>query len=218
VPVTLSTALDRVIDHVGATVAPEARARLLAWLEAASAWNKKLDLTAASTEAALVEVLALDAITIAHRVPLAPGMRCLDVGTGAGTPGLALALLRDDLGPMLLIEPLAKRAAFLRTVIGSAGAERRIRVTGDKLDPERPALDDGARAFLGGEPDLAMSRATFAPEIWARVGLSIAPRALLMLVDALPSLPAGAAVEHEVRYRLPSSGAPRLLAVIRRGG
>lgn len=41
--------------------------------------------------------------------------RLLDVGSGAGLPGLVLACLRSD--PVTLIEPMAKRAAFLRVAI-----------------------------------------------------------------------------------------------------
>lgn len=215
---TIAAALDRLTSGQGATLDAGARARLVTWLEAASVWNKKLDLTAATTETALVEVLALDVIAIATRLTIATGTRVVDVGTGAGTPGLGLALVREDLGPTVLIEPLAKRAAFLRTVIGSVGAEARIRVVGDKLDPERPALSEPVRAFLGGTPDLMTSRATFAPEIWARVGLTLAPRTLLMLVDALPTLPEGTVVEQEVRYRVPSNDAPRISALVARGG
>ena len=52
------------------------------------------------------------------------GARVVDVGTGAGAPGLALALLRPDLR-VTLVEPLGKRAAFLRTVLGAVGPRRR---------------------------------------------------------------------------------------------
>jgi 16S rRNA (guanine527-N7)-methyltransferase len=48
-----------------------------------------------------------------------PG-RLIDVGSGNGSPGLVLALLRDDLEAILL-EPRARRWAFLREATRAAG-------------------------------------------------------------------------------------------------
>jgi 16S rRNA (guanine527-N7)-methyltransferase len=53
-------------------------------------------------------------------VPLpAPG-RLIDIGSGNGSPGLVLALLRDDL-EVTLLEPRARRWAFLREAARAAG-------------------------------------------------------------------------------------------------
>ncbi len=213
---TLRPRLDALIRAASLEVDDDARARLCGWLEAAHLWNKKLDLTAATAPAALVEVLALDALVLSTHGDIPSGARVVDVGTGAGTPGLGLALLRPDLGRVLLVEPLAKRAAFLRTVIGEARAEDRIRVVSDKIDPEHPVVPAAGGFFDAGPPTLAISRATFPPPIWARVGLTLAPEALLMLVDELPELPEGAKVVSDRSYRLPSSGAPRRLVRIAR--
>jgi 16S rRNA (guanine527-N7)-methyltransferase len=55
-----------------------------------------------------------------------PG-RLLDVGSGSGSPGLVFALLRDDL-EVTLLEPRARRWAFLREAARAAGAARPVRV------------------------------------------------------------------------------------------
>jgi 16S rRNA (guanine527-N7)-methyltransferase len=52
----------------------------------------------------------LNCAAVAELVPA--GARVVDVGSGAGLPGLVLALSRPDIS-MILIEPLARRAAFL---------------------------------------------------------------------------------------------------------
>jgi 16S rRNA (guanine527-N7)-methyltransferase len=52
--------------------------------------------------------------------PLVASGRLVDVGSGNGSPGLVLALLRDDVEPTLL-EPRARRWAFLREAARSAG-------------------------------------------------------------------------------------------------
>ncbi|HEY2367503.1 MAG TPA: RsmG family class I SAM-dependent methyltransferase [Polyangiaceae bacterium] len=133
-------------------------AALSTWLDALVEWNAKIDLTAAKDATALVWLMLADAMVLAPRI--AKGARVVDVGTGAGAPGLALAILRSDLR-VTLAEPLGKRAAFLRTVIGSIG---RTDVT---LLPKRgEALDKGAF-------DVAISRATLPPEEWLALGKTL---------------------------------------------
>jgi 16S rRNA (guanine527-N7)-methyltransferase len=209
---SLSSALDALLRRASATLDPGARARLIIWLEAAKAWNAKLDLTAARTDEALVEILVLDVL---HLAPLvAPGAVVLDVGTGAGAPGLGLALLRPDVR-VACIEPLAKRVAFLRTVVGSASVEERVVVSAARVDPSAVALPADLGRFAPAF-DLAVSRATFPPAIWAAVGLRLAEQAVLLLVEESPALPIDAREIDERRYEVPSSGAPRRLLRITR--
>jgi len=51
---------------------------------------------------------------------MAPGCRVLDVGSGAGLPGIALALARPDL-TIALLEPMARRVAWLEEVVAELG-------------------------------------------------------------------------------------------------
>jgi 16S rRNA (guanine527-N7)-methyltransferase len=51
---------------------------------------------------------------------LAPGERVLDLGSGAGLPGLVLGLLRDDI-TIELVEPLLRRATFLTEAVEALG-------------------------------------------------------------------------------------------------
>jgi 16S rRNA (guanine527-N7)-methyltransferase len=53
---------------------------------------------------------------------LEPGDRVADIGSGAGLPGIPLALARPDLR-MTLIEPLLRRSEFLREVVGELGID-----------------------------------------------------------------------------------------------
>jgi 16S rRNA (guanine527-N7)-methyltransferase len=209
---SLSLALDALVQRASVVLESDARARLLVWLEAAKAWNAKLDLTAARTDAALVEILVLDLLHLAPSI--GPGAVILDVGTGAGAPGLGLALLRSDVR-VACVEPLAKRVAFLRTVIGAANVEERVVVSGARLDPSAAALPADLQRFAPSF-DLAVSRATFAPATWADFGLRLAEQAVLMLVDESPPLPPGARTLDDRRYEVPSSGAPRRLLRIAR--
>ncbi|MFC4950306.1 16S rRNA (guanine(527)-N(7))-methyltransferase RsmG [Pseudonocardia sp. GCM10023141] len=62
----------------------------------------------------------LNCAVVADLVP--DGARLVDVGSGAGLPGLPLALARPDLG-VVLIEPLARRVDWLREVIEVLGLD-----------------------------------------------------------------------------------------------
>ncbi|UKN43191.1 16S rRNA (guanine(527)-N(7))-methyltransferase RsmG [Mycobacterium lepromatosis] len=51
-----------------------------------------------------------------------PGDRVVDIGSGAGLPGLPLAIARPDL-QIVLLEPLLRRALFLREVVAELGLD-----------------------------------------------------------------------------------------------
>ena len=75
---------------------------------------------------ALVDVLGL-------------GLEVADVGSGAGLPGLPLALVRPDLG-VVLVEPLLRRATFLSEAVEELGL-------GDRVTVERSRAEECRRQF-----------------------------------------------------------------------
>lgn len=60
----------------------------------------------------------------------------LDVGSGAGLPGIVVALLTDR--PIVLVEPRAKRVLFLRDAAERLGIASRVTVVGSKVESYRP--------------------------------------------------------------------------------
>jgi 16S rRNA (guanine527-N7)-methyltransferase len=128
------------------------------YLDLLKTWNARLDLTAAKTDETMMDLLVTDAQILAEHV--AKDARIVDVGSGAGAPGLPLAILRPDLH-MTLVEPLGKRTAFLRTVIGSLG---RTDVT--IVQARGESLEEGTF-------DEAVSRATLPPAEWLALGLRL---------------------------------------------
>ncbi|WBB57361.1 16S rRNA (guanine(527)-N(7))-methyltransferase RsmG [Verrucosispora sp. WMMD573] len=67
----------------------------------------------------------LNCAAVAELIP--PGASVLDVGSGAGLPGLVLAIARPDLA-MTLIEPLARRTVFLNEAVEALGLTDSVRV------------------------------------------------------------------------------------------
>ncbi len=137
--------------------ASAAHAGLSTWLEELIRWNKRIDLTAARNGAELADLMLADAYVLAKALP--KDANVVDIGSGAGAPGLPLALLRPDL-KMLLVEPLGKRVSFLRNAIAACGRED-ILLVGERGEATR----DRGKRF-----DIAISRATLAPAEWLALG------------------------------------------------
>jgi 16S rRNA (guanine527-N7)-methyltransferase len=92
-------------------------------------WNKIHNLTGAKDEATLDEFIfdALFAVTF-----LPPVNSLLDIGTGAGFPGMILAFALPDT-KVTLVEPLTKRASFLQFIKADLGLEN-VRVIKKRVE------------------------------------------------------------------------------------
>jgi|HigsolmetaAR206D_1030411.scaffolds.fasta_scaffold00447_5 Predicted S-adenosylmethionine-dependent methyltransferase involved in bacterial cell division len=88
----------------------------------------------------------LNCAALAELIPT--GSSVVDVGSGAGLPGIVLAIARPDLS-VTLVEPLARRAAFLVEVVGLLGLDGTVRVLRARAEEieahRRRAARGGAR-------------------------------------------------------------------------
>lgn len=192
---------------LGASIDDAALGHLRGWLDAIASWNARIDLTAARSDGELVDLMVADAIVLSGAMK--PGARVVDVGTGAGAPGLGLALLRPDL-TLTLVEPLQKRVAFLRTVIGTLGASNVtvLRDRGEKL------ADRGERF------DVAVARATLPPPEWLALGARlVSPEGSVWVLLAREPDPAleGWKGAEEHAYAWPHTGVERRCVRYERG-
>jgi 16S rRNA (guanine527-N7)-methyltransferase len=117
-------------------------ARYLAELDL---WRRRTNLTGPMSGEELVSH-ALES-TIGEKL-ISDGARLLDIGSGAGLPGVPLALARPDL-VVTLLEPRAKRAAFLRHVIKTVPVQNAA-VLEDRIENlEEPLYDVATIRALG---------------------------------------------------------------------
>ena len=200
--------------QLGLAVDPAGVERLLEYLAELMKWSRRVNLIARDTpEAQVVETHFLDSLTLLPFLDGAGEVHLLDVGSGAGFPGLALACMRPD-GRFTLCEPRQKRVSFLRHVVRTLGLAN-VEVVAERIEAH---LADWPGRFTHITSRAVAEPAAFLPLV--RPLVTPATRVLLMLaraeglagIDRLVSGPWR--VDAERRFVLPFSGAPRLVAAV----
>jgi len=132
---------------IAAHVPRETEAQLARFTELLLAEMPRQNLIAASTTD---QLWARHIVDSAQLLALAPdsARRWIDLGAGAGFPGIVVALARSDI-EMTLVESRRKRIDFLRHVVEQLGIGARVTVAGRRLEMLESAEQDviSARAF-----------------------------------------------------------------------
>ena len=105
--------------NAGVAVPAELPGKLSIYLDLLLRWNARTNLTAIREPEEIVRRHFGESLLLAGLVPLAAG-RVLDLGSGAGFPGIPMQLLRPDL-LVTLAESQGKKASFLREAVRSLG-------------------------------------------------------------------------------------------------
>ncbi len=175
-----------------------AAARLEAFFEARRAWGGVHNL---SGPRALDDPWGADLIDGAAVAHISPAARPLiDVGAGSGVPGLVVACLQPE-RTVILVEPIAKRTAFLRSVAGRLGLKA-VRVERGRW----PVSGIGHRYGVPERGADVVSRAVVDPAAWpalAERGGPIVGGIVRMLAArrpgmALPDFEPGAAADYDL--------------------
>ena len=151
----------------------------------------------------------LDSLAV---VPLLPSGSLLDAGTGAGFPGIPVAIARPDL-EVVLVDSVQKKVAFLKSAIAE------LRLSGVRASPVRLQGDPGAEHLP--RVRAAVARALAEPAAWLELAEPyVLPGGLVFCMlgpsDPLPRGSGDLVLQKELAYRLPFSGAERRLGIFRR--
>ena len=213
----LPTTLKQGVAALGLDLSELQLTRLLDYLALIQKWNKVYNLTAVRDPAEMLTHHLLDSLAVIRplrqrlqgRAPAdGQGFRLLDVGSGAGLPGVVIATCCPDIA-VTCVDTVAKKATFIQQ------AALTLRLSNLKgLHARVENLDD--------HYDVVSSRA-FASLVdftnWSREAL--APTGFWMAMkgkhpaDELAALPAGVEVFHVEQLSVPGLGAERCIVWMR---
>ena len=198
--------LSQGIARLGIDVPEGAEDALVAYLALIEKWNKVYNLTAIRDRSRMAVEHVLDSLAVVPHVR--PG-RVLDIGSGAGLPGVPLAIVRPAWN-VTLLDSNHKRCAFLQ----QAAIELRLRnaeVVCERIEAYRPE----------GSFDTVISRAFAETQHFARVAAPHVAAAGVMVAmkglyphEELTQLPAGVALHSVLPLTVPGLDAQRHLVVM----
>lgn len=88
---------------------------LITYLRELKRWNRRANLVGFRTDEALIRHGILDSLALLGAFRVQPGLELMDIGSGAGFPGIPLKVAAPDLR-VTLVEATRKKASFLRQV------------------------------------------------------------------------------------------------------
>lgn len=205
--------IEAAAQRFGVEPEPSVLARIDRFLDVLQIWNRRVRLTGEQDRRTLVVRHVIDSIGLVPHVPRNGFV--VDVGSGAGFPGIVLKCFRTDLS-VVLIEARRKRVSFLREAIRATGVDD-IRVL--ELRAEAAARDPS----LVGRAAVVTARAVRLDVLLPIASSLLAPDAVAIAMQT-PRTEGQAesvatarefVVRQRVKYTLPD-GAPRLLLMLAR--
>jgi len=153
--------LDWGLARLGVALTGDIRDLLLEYVALLARWNRAFNLTAVREPEAMVRRHILDSLTV---VPHVQGDNLLDVGTGAGLPGMVVAAVRPRLA-VTLLDANGKKTRFCRQAAAELGLGN-VTVVHRRVEDLRPpaGFDTVAsRAFRDQKRFLSACRGLVAP-------------------------------------------------------
>jgi 16S rRNA (guanine527-N7)-methyltransferase len=205
---TVESRLAEGLAQMGLALDAAAQARLVAYLRLIEKWNRVHNLTAVREPERMVVLHLLDSLSVLPHVADASAL--LDVGSGAGLPGIPIAIARPDL-PVTLLDSSHKKATFLRQAKAELGLAN-VEVVCERVERWHPQ----ARF------DRVVSRA-FAElsDFVSQAAHLVAPGGTLLAMkgvhpfEELAKLPPSHRVETVVALRVPTLEAQRHLVLLK---
>lgn len=207
---TPEVALDRGLSALTLALAPDARAKLLAFIALLGKWNRTYNLTAIRDPLRMVSHHLLDSLAVIPYLPMQNGAALADIGSGGGLPGIPLAIARPQ-WQITLNDSNRKKTAFLRQ------AAMELKLANVQVHPGRVEDWTPARRFA-----VAISRgfAELADFIFTCRRL-VAPNGVVAAMkgvyptDELARTPAGTSCDRIFRIEVPFIEAERHLVLCR---
>jgi 16S rRNA (guanine527-N7)-methyltransferase len=179
-------------------------------------WGQKINLTAIKDERDIVIKHVLDSLSYLYGFTPAPGLRLLDMGSGAGFPALPIKIACPGIS-ITMVDSVKKKASFLRHII------RTMKLTETSVIDTRTeelsvhffsAFDIvTARAFAGMKSAIAVGMPLLKPG-----GLMVLSRGPEETINDQDLIRAGVSLERRIDLILPYSDYKRTIWVFKKAG
>jgi 16S rRNA (guanine527-N7)-methyltransferase len=198
--------LDAGLSALGIALDETAIARLLDYVDLLERWNAAYNLTAVRDPAEMVTRHLVDSLAI---LPHVAGATLADLGSGAGLPGIPLAIAAP-VRETLLVDSNGKKARFLREAVRRLELKH-VRVAESRVEDVAGTFDCiTARAFASLGDMLGWGGHLLAPGgVWLAMKGRVPD-------DELDAMPADFRVEKIVSLNVPGLDAERHLVIVRR--
>lgn len=195
------------LSRLGLDLDPAGQRLLLAYLDLLSRWNRAYNLTAVDEPLAMVDRHLVDSLSI---LPWLDGREIVDAGTGAGLPGVPLAVARPG-SRFILVDSNGKKVRFLRQVRRELGL--------DNIVPVQARLEE---VVPDSAPDQVVARALAPlPRLVGQLGHLLAGGASLLAMkgrledEECAAVPDAYNVER-IELNVPGADSARSLAILRK--
>lgn len=217
-PSRLNGRLEVLAPALGLTLSAEERERLLAFLALIQRWTKVYNLTSVRNTGEMFTHHLLDCLAVV--LPLRAGtgsvgkgsLRLLDVGSGAGLPGVVLALLNPN-WQVTCVDAVAKKAAFIRQASVELGLPNlqgihgRVESSGTFKTPQFDLIT--SRAFASILDFTSLTRPLLAPNgQWAAMKANLSP-------EERAAIPTNVEMFHVEQLEVPELNEKRCLVWLR---
>lgn len=119
----LASLLKKYSAEIGVSLESDQIRQFMVYLEQLRVWNESVNLTSITQDEEIIIKHFVDSLAGLKAEEIKPGARLLDIGTGAGFPGIPLRIVRQDLN-ITLVEPVQKKISFLHFIVGLLRLER----------------------------------------------------------------------------------------------
>jgi 16S rRNA (guanine527-N7)-methyltransferase len=127
--------LNKGIEAMGIVLPESAPQQLIEYLDLLNRWNKSFNLTAIRNPEEMISKHLLDSLAV---LPFVGKGRVADVGSGAGLPGIPLALARPDVA-FVLVDSNGKKTSFLNQVKIVLGLNH-VEIVNQRIEDYRPDI------------------------------------------------------------------------------